>query len=51
VQYHAAIPDMLTVKSNSTKDLLLMFLDWVDVKFKKGESSETIKGQWWPAGE
>jgi hypothetical protein len=43
VQHHAEIPDALTVKRDSTKDLLLMFSDHVDVKYKKGEGSNTIR--------
>lgn len=45
-RHHAGIPDILTVKKDSTKDMLTIFSERVDVKFKKGEKNETITGRW-----
>jgi hypothetical protein len=44
--HRAEIPTLLPVKKDSTKDLLTIFSDRVTVKFKSGETFETIKGRW-----
>ncbi|KAF8222274.1 hypothetical protein L208DRAFT_994729, partial [Tricholoma matsutake] len=39
-------PTKLSVKKDSTKDLLTIFLDIVTVQFKKKDAVETVRGRW-----
>ena len=44
-RHHGAIPNMLVVKNDTTKDLLTVFLDMVTVNFKKGNKTVNLKGR------
>jgi hypothetical protein len=39
-------PTELSVKKDTTKDLLTIFLDIVTVQFKKKGAVETVRGRW-----
>ena len=45
-QHEIKIGTLLAVKKETTKDLLTIFSDTVNVKFKKGDEHEKIKGGW-----
>ncbi|KAH8988656.1 hypothetical protein EDB86DRAFT_3081483 [Lactarius hatsudake] len=44
--HHVKIPPQLGVKKGLTKDLLMIFLDLIVVKFKKNKGYKTVKGRW-----
>ncbi|KAF8232047.1 hypothetical protein L208DRAFT_1274116, partial [Tricholoma matsutake] len=44
--HHGEILEELTMKKDSTKDLLMIFSDIVTVKFTKGGKKETMRGRW-----
>jgi len=46
-EHHVAeIPESLVMKSEQTKDLLLMFTDKKTVLFRQGDKVEKVTGRW-----
>jgi hypothetical protein len=45
-QHQLDIPTELTVKKDTTKDLLTIFSARVTVNFKEGQTTETLTGRW-----
>jgi hypothetical protein len=45
-QHHGEIPDELIVKNDTTKDLLTIFSDRLNVNFKKRNKITELKGRW-----
>lgn len=46
-EHHVAeIPESLVMKSEQTKDLLLMFTDKKTVLFRQGDQVEKLMGRW-----
>jgi hypothetical protein len=45
-RHQGDIPEELAVKSDTTKDLLTIFLDRVSVNLKKGNTVKLVKGRW-----
>jgi hypothetical protein len=45
-QHKIKIGSLLVAKKESTKDLLTIFSNMVDVKFSKGDKHEKLRG-WW----
>ena len=41
-----SVPQEFNVKKDSTKDLLTIFSDLVNVKFKQNGYFETVRGRW-----
>ena len=45
-QHRSEIPEVLVVKNDSTKDLLMICSDKVSVNFKAGNNTTKLRGRW-----